>query len=87
MRVFGGLSGRNEISCREERPQADAQTGERVHSSLLPIDHADGIPDDETGLAERRDRLGQRAARGDHVLDQADELARLEQALDPVAVP
>jgi hypothetical protein len=41
---------------------------ESVGSALLAVDHTDGRTDDETGFADRRDGLDERAARGHDVL-------------------
>ena len=62
-------------------------TGERVGPTLLPVDDADRVPDDEAGGPQRLDGAEQRAAARDDVLDQADALALLERPLDPVPVP
>ena len=73
-----------ELGGEEQRPQAHAGGGERVGSALLAVDHADGVPHLETGLAQGLDRRDRGAAGGDHVLDEADQLARLEDALEAV---
>src|SRR5688572_8439807 len=84
MRVCGTFTTRQEFSSPIERPQTHAETGESVGPALLAIDHADRISDLETGLTQRADRLEKRTSGGDDVLDQTDELARLERPLDAV---
>ena len=64
------------------QPHSEAREG--VHTALLAVDDADRRPALETRLAQRSDGLGGRSARRDDVLDQADALAGLERALDPV---
>ena len=49
-----------QVSCPKKRAQTDGVARESVGSTLLPIDHADGSTDDETRLADRRDRLEER---------------------------
>src|SRR6187200_52507 len=66
-------------------PQSDPDTGERVHPALLAIDDADRRPAGQPGLAERLDRGHRGAARGDHVLGEADAFAFLEDAFEAVA--
>src|SRR5581483_5783458 len=68
----------------QERPEADGGAGEGVRPSLLPVDDADGVRDPQPGRPQGLDGLERGPARGDHVLHEADELARLEGALDPV---
>src|SRR5262245_36435589 len=81
---FGHSSRTREVLHGEERPKPDRHAGERIHSALLPVDHADGRPALEPRLAERLDRGHRGAARRDHVLDEADPLPRLVDPLDPV---
>ena len=84
-RICGLFCPFQELGGAEEGPQADAVAGEFVDAALLPVDDADrrrrpaGRPP-----AAPRSRLERRAARGDHVLDEADTLAGLEDALEPV---
>ena len=59
-------------------------TRQFVAAALLPIDHADGRFARQTGLAERLDGVQRGPAGGDHVLEQADPLALLEDAFEPV---
>src|SRR5207244_3167045 len=68
----------------KQGPQPHRDTGESVHSTLLTIDDADGRPAGQPGLTERLDRGNRSAARGDHVLDEADAFAVLEDALEAV---
>ena len=74
-----------DLRGEQERPEPDRRPRERVGAALLAVDDADDRRDVEPGLAERLDRLERRAAGGDDVLDEADALAGLEDALDPVA--
>src|SRR5262249_33097229 len=69
----------------EERTEPDGYARQSVDATLLAVYHADRVRNPQAGLAERRDRLDRRPARGHHVLDQADALAPLERALDAVA--
>src|SRR3954447_20131582 len=73
-----------QVSCPEKGSQTDGVARESVGSALLPVDRTDGRTDDETGLADRRDRLDERPSRGHDVLDEAHELAFLEGTLEPV---
>ena len=75
MRFCGGFLAFQQVSCPEKGPQTHSVAGQSVGSALLPVDHTDGRTDDETGLAERRDRLDERPSRGHDVLDEAHELA------------
>ena len=58
---------------------------ELVDAALLAVDDADRVGYTQSGVAERLDRLDRGPARGDDVLDQADALALLVHALEPVA--
>src|SRR5436305_1780018 len=84
MRFCGGFLALEQLSCPEKGPQTDGVTRESIGSTLLAIDHADRRAYDETGLADRRDRLHERAPRGHDVLHEAHELALFEGALEPV---
>jgi len=55
---------------------------ERVRTAFLAVDDADGGVHDEAGFAQCVDRLEQRAAGCDDVLDEADSLAVVVHALD-----
>jgi hypothetical protein len=37
-----------EVGHPEEGLEPDPVAGQRVHSALLAVDHADGVPDDQT---------------------------------------
>src|SRR6266498_5269715 len=87
MRFCGTFCPVQELGGPKERPQTHSGPRERVRSAFLPVDHADGRSDPQAGLAERFDSLHSGTARGDHVLDQADELAFLKEALEPVPRP
>src|SRR5215472_17394634 len=84
MRICGGFGGPEELGGGEERSQADGVTRERVSPSLLPIDHADSRSHLEAGLPEGGHGLKRCSAGGHDILHQADQLARLEDPLDPV---
>src|SRR5215469_2466394 len=84
MRFCGDFLALEQLSCPKKGPQTDRVARESVRPALLPVDHTDGRTDDESGLADRRDRLDERTSGGHDVLDQADELALLEGALEPV---
>src|SRR5215468_1446741 len=84
MRICGGFGGPEQLGSGEERAQAYGVTRERVGPSLLSIDHADGRSHLEAGLPESGHGLERGPSGGHDVLDQADELARLEDALDAV---
>src|SRR3954452_592953 len=60
---------------------------ESIRSALLPVDDAHGRMHDEPGLTQRHDRVEEGAPGGDDVLDEADALAFLEGALDPLGGP
>src|SRR5512146_1996043 len=62
-------------------------TGKLVDAPLFTVHNAYGVADDEARVAQRLHRVEQRAAARDDVLDDADRLARLEDALDPVRGP
>src|SRR5581483_1444747 len=81
MRVCGVFP---QLGGGQERLQPHRRAGELVRASLLPVDDADGVRDPQARLAERLDRRADGAARRDDVLDEADELARLERPLEPV---
>ena len=87
MRVCGLLTRPEDVTCPKERRERDPSGGESLHSALLPIDHADGPIAPETGLPERLDRGDRGAAARDHVLDEADRLAGLPEALEARSVP
>ena len=59
-------------------------TRERIRSALFAVDDAHGRVHDETDVAQRVDRVEQRAAGRDDVLDEADALALLVRALETV---
>jgi hypothetical protein len=67
--------------------QPHRSSGEGIDAALLAVDHADGIRAPQALDPERLKRLHGGAAGGHDVLDQADRLARLEPAFDPVARP
>jgi len=58
--LLEALGGRHELSCPVERTQAHAETGESVRPALLAIDHADRVPDDQTGFPQGLDGLRER---------------------------
>src|SRR5689334_3591261 len=84
MRFCGGFHRFQNVAGPENRNEADALVAEGLGSALLAIDDADGRADDETGRTKRLHRLHERAARRDHVLDEADEIALFVRAFEPV---
>src|SRR5258707_11133009 len=85
MRLCCAFRRLEQFPCPEERPKTHREPGESVRPTLLAIDDADRRPALEPCLAERVDSLDRSSARGDDVLDEADALARFEDALEPVA--
>src|SRR6186997_1275968 len=84
MRFCGGFLRWKQVSCSKKRHQTHSAARESVHSALLAIQHADCDSALETGLADGLDRVQQRTAGGDNVLDQADSLTGLEGAFEAV---
>ena len=84
MRICGTFCRLEQLRGPKEGSQPHRVTRQRVRSALLAIDHADGRSARQTGRAEGLDGLDRGPSRGDHVLDQAHSLARLEGALQPV---
>jgi hypothetical protein len=82
MRLCGAFRGPEQVSCPEERPEAHGVTRESIRPALLPVDDADSRLHHEARSAERLDRIEQRAAGRDDVLDEADALTLLVRALD-----
>src|SRR5207248_8516682 len=72
---------------RKQGPQSHRVAGELVDATLFPVDHTHRSSAHESDLAQRLDRRDQRPAGRDHVLDDADLLAGLELALDPLRRP
>src|SRR5918995_228305 len=60
MRIFSGRCGRNKLAGAVQATQPDADPGQGVGASLLPVHDADGIPDDQAGLPQRADGLRER---------------------------
>src|SRR5688500_3316952 len=87
MRFCGGFRRFDELCCPKQRNQPGRAAGESVGSTLLAVDNADDRPALQTGLPERPESRRGGAAGGDDVLDQADELTRLERPFEPVARP
>src|SRR4051794_41917055 len=82
MRVYGTFSCFREVGNSKQRHEPHAKPGQGVASAFLAVDHADSMTDGQVGIAQRLDRTGRSPARGDDVLDEADELARLGDALE-----
>ena len=71
MRFCGSFVRLEDLAAGEEGVQTHRAARELVHSTLLPIDHADGRAALQARLTERVDG-GQRGPSGrDHVLDEA----------------
>src|SRR5213078_3970271 len=83
MRFFGTFRTLRDFRGPKEGSEANGLPRERVRASLLPVDDADGGAAFEAGGADRLDRLEQRAAGGDDVLDQAHTLTLVPVPLDP----
>jgi hypothetical protein len=66
---FPGLSSGRDLGRSKNRVQTDGVAGERVGSTLLAVDDADGAPALEPGIAQGPDRGHRSAARRDDVLD------------------
>src|SRR5260221_3614551 len=64
-----------------ERMEGDSRRGDRVRSPLLAVDHANCSGNVKVGSSQGGHRREQRAPRSDHVLDHANPLAGLENAL------
>src|SRR5919201_6740591 len=84
MRICGNKGGLQELRGPEKRPQPYRMAREGVDSTLLAVDDADGRPALKTLLAQGLDGADGGTARGDDVLDEADQRARFEAALEPV---
>src|SRR5438067_7825189 len=85
MRLLRAFCSPCDLARRENRPHSHRETRESVDSALLPVDHTDPVSALEPGRTERLDGLRGRSSGGDHVLDQADAIARLEPTLEQVA--
>ena len=81
---IAALSRRKQVARTVERGEPHAEPGEGVRATLLPVDDAHRVADDETGCANGLHRLAEGAARRDDVLDEAHELARLVRPFDAV---
>src|SRR4029079_5068233 len=88
---LGGFRGVGdaELRTREERKKLDPGLGDGLRAALLAINDANCSGNVEICLPERLHSRELRAPRRDHVLDHADPLAGLENALQPLrrAVP
>src|SRR5262245_40358979 len=87
MRFCGGFLRRQQLSCPKKGHKTGSAARQSVGSALLAIEHADRDPALQTGLADGLERLDQRPAGRDDILDEADALARRERALDAVRCP
>src|SRR5206468_2202086 len=59
-----------DLAGAENRAQPDSLTREGIGSAFLAIDDAHRRSYGQTGLAQRLDRVQQRAPGGDHILDE-----------------
>src|SRR6266487_6121757 len=82
MPFCGGFVQFQQLLGAKERPQTHAEPRERVRAAFLAVDHADCVSDDQTLVSKGRHRFAERTSRGDDVLDEAHQLARLESPLD-----
>ena len=87
MRFCGGFLRRQQLSCPKKGHKTGSAARQSVRSTLLAIEHADRDPALQTGFADGIEGLDDGSARGDDVLHEADALARLEHAFEPVRGP
>src|SRR5579862_134301 len=85
MRFCGAFRLRQKLSCPEDGPKTHRTPGQGVRAALFAVDDTDRRLHPEAGIAQGLDRVEERAAGGDDVLDEAHELALLERAFQPVA--
>ena len=84
IRVCGTFSCFRKVGNSKQRHKPHAKPGQSVASAFLAVDHADSMTDGQVGIAQSLDGTRGGPARSDHVLDEADELARLGDALQAV---
>ena len=84
MRVHMRIPRCQQVARTVERGEAHPEPGERVRATLLPVDDAHRMPDDEAGCANGLHRVTKGAARRDDVLDEAHELTWLVRPLEAV---
>src|SRR5437588_7249089 len=84
MRFCGTFWGVLDLARTENRAKLHRLPGQSLHPALLAVDHTDRRVHDETGVANRRNGVEERPAGGDHVLDEADELAVLVSAFEAI---
>ena len=72
------------LSCAEERPEPHRVPGKRIRAAFLAVDNTDRAPYRETTGAQRFDRVEQRTAGGDDVLDETHRLTVRVEAFDPI---
>src|SRR5439155_23184357 len=73
-----------QLGAGEEGAQPDGGAREGVHTALLAIDDANRVGDTHSRLAEGLDGLDRGAPAGDDLLDEANAVAVLVRALDPL---
>ena len=78
----GFSSGREDLTCAEQRPEAHGAAREPVGATLLAVDHAHRGAHLQPGIAQRVDGLAGGAAGGDDVLDEHHAAARFEGSFD-----
>src|SRR4051794_18673246 len=84
MRICGDFE---QVGRPEERAQAHRVAREFVDAALFAVDHTDRVGYTQSGISEGLDRCERGPAGGDDVLDQADALALLEDALELLRRP
>ena len=84
MRVHLRVPRCQQVARTVERGEAHPEPGERVGATLLAVDDAHRMPDDEPGCANGLHRVTEGPARRDDVLDEAHELTWLVDALEAV---
>src|SRR6266480_1514859 len=87
MRFCGIFDGGEEVRGAEQRVKTDAVASKRIDATLLSIDDTDRCPSRQAGRSKGINRLEERPARRDNVLDDADDLAWLVGAFDAVRSP
>ena len=79
MRAFSSV---DDVLRSKKWVEPDRFAREGVRTTLLPIDHADGRPAGQAGLAKSPDSLDRGASAGDHILDQTDLLTLRKLAFE-----
>src|SRR5947207_14366499 len=78
----GGRGADTQARSGIERMERNSRRSDRLGPAFLPVDHANCSGNLQVGGPQSGYSGQQRAPRGDHVLDHANALAWLEQALE-----